>query len=202
MSNDDNIPTSQALISAQAIAANNAINTQLSSGSSELLWFSGGDKSWLVDNTEAAISSGDISDNQQSSVMLTFTGAGSLSFDWSVSSEENTDDPSAPYDALYLIIDGEQVDFISGEVAYTTVTIDDLATGDHQVTWLYLKDGATSAEADTGYLKNIIFTPKVASTTTPPSTTTPAAATSKSSGGSSTYFLLILLSFIGIIRRR
>jgi len=201
-SNDVNIPASQAVINAQAIAANSAINTQLSNGSSALLWFSGGDKSWLVDYTEAAIISGDIGDNQQSSVMLTFTGAGSLSFDWSVSSEENTDDPESPYDALYLIIDGKQVDFISGKVAYTKVTIDDLAEEEHQVTWLYQKDGATSAEDDKGYLRNVIFTPKATSTTTPPSTTPPVETTSKSSGGSSTYFLLIILSLIAIIRRR
>lgn len=167
-SNDVNIPTSQASINAQAIAANSTINTQLSNGSSELLWFSGGDKPWLLDNTEAAIVSGNIGDNQQSSVMLTFSGAGSLSFDWSVSSEENTDDPQSPYDALYLIVDGKQINFISGKVAYTKVTIDDLASGDHQVTWLYQKDGATSAEEDEGYLRNVIFTPEAGSTTPPP----------------------------------
>jgi len=197
-SNDINIPTSQAAISAQAIAENSAINTQLSNGSSELLWFSGGDKPWLVDNTEAAIVSGDISDNQQSSVMLTFTGAGSLSFEWAVSSEENTDDPDSPYDALYLIIDGEQVDFISGEVAYTEVTFDDLAAGEHQITWLYSKDGATSAEEDKASLRKVVFTPKAGNTVLPPVTDT----TSKSSGGSSTYFILMALSLITIRRRR
>lgn len=202
ISNGINIPTSQAAISAQAIAANSAITTQLSNGSSELLWFSGGDKPWLVDNTEAAVVSGDIGDNQQSSVMLTFSGAGSLSFEWSVSSEENTDDPESPYDALYLIIDGEQVNFISGTVGYTKVTIDDLATGDHQVTWLYQKDAATSSEEDEGYLRNVVFTAKIASATSTPSTPSQTETTSKSSGGSSTYLLLMMLSFIAIIRRR
>jgi secreted trypsin-like serine protease len=197
-SNDTNIPTSQAFISAQAIAANSDINTQLSSGSSELLWFSGGDESWLIDTTEAAIMSGAIGDNQESSAMLTFTGAGSLSFDWSVSSEENIDDPESPYDALYLIIDGEQVDFISGVVAYSNVT-KEFTDGDHQVTWIYKKDGGVSEEEDTGYLKNVIFTPKVVTT---PVTTPVTEVTSNSSGGSSTYFLLIMLSMIGIIRRR
>ena len=196
-SNDDNILTSESFISAQAIAANSTINTQLSNGSSELLWFSGGDKNWLLDNTEAAIFSGDIGENQQSSVMLTFNGAGSLTFDWSVSSEENTDNPAEPYDALYLIIDGEQVKFISGEVDYTNVTIADLAEGEHQVTWLYKKDELTSEGNDKGYLKNVIFTPKVAATTTSPSTNQPD---SKSSGGSSTYLLLMILALLNISR--
>ncbi len=195
-SNDINIPTSQALISAQAITENSEINSQLSNGSSELLWFSGGDKPWQLDNTEAAITSGDISDKQQSSVMLTFTGAGKLSFDWSVSSEENTDDPKSPYDALYLIVDGKETNFISGKVPYTTVTIDDLAEGEHQIVWLYQKDDASSAEEDKGYLKNVIFTETI--TPTPPTN----EVTSKSSSGSMTYFLLIMLSVIGIIRQR
>ncbi len=202
-SNDTNIPTSQAFISAQAISTNSAIDTQLSSGSSELLWFSGGDKPWLpdtaeADSTEATIVSGNIGDDQQSSVMLTFTGAGSLSFDWSVSSEENTDDPSAPYDALYLIIDGEQVDFISGVVGFDNIT-KEFTEGDHQVVWLYQKDGAVSAEEDAGYLKNVVFTPKI---TNPTPTVPVTEVSSKSSGGSSTYFLLAMLGLIGIIRRR
>ncbi|GAW97037.1 MULTISPECIES: trypsin-like serine protease [Colwellia] len=200
-SNDDNIPTSQSFISAQAIAANNVINTQLSSGSTELLWFSGGDKPWLLDNSEAAISSGEISDNQQSSVMLTFTGAGSLSFYWSVSSEENTEDPSSPYDALYLIIDGEKVDFISGEVPYAKVTIPNLAEGKHQITWLYLKDGATSNGEDKAYLKEVVFTPETAPADTSATSPPPVQTASKSSGGSVTY-LLLLLTLLPFKRRR
>ncbi|WP_057832794.1 trypsin-like serine protease [Colwellia sp. TT2012] len=196
-SNDDNIPTSQSYISAQAIAANNDINTQLSNGSTELLWFSGGDQSWLLDNSEVAIISGDIGDGQQSVVMLTFSGAGSLSFDWAVSSEENTDAPEEPFDTLYLIIDGEQVDFISGEVPYVKVTIPDLAKGKHQITWLYLKDKNTSAGKDQGSLRNVVFTPE----TPPASSISPAPIATKSSGGSVTY-LLLLLTLLPFKRRR
>ena len=47
-SNDVNIPTSQSYISAEAVASNSDINTQLSNGSSELRWFSGGDQPWLI----------------------------------------------------------------------------------------------------------------------------------------------------------
>ncbi|NQY47757.1 MAG: trypsin-like serine protease [Colwellia sp.] len=196
-SNDEAIPTSQSYISAQAIAANNNINTQLSNGSTELLWFSGGDQPWLLDNSEAAIFSGDITDDQQSAVMLTFSGAGSLSFDWKVSSEENTDNPDDPYDALYLFVDGEQIDFISGEVLYTKVTVPDFPVGEHQITWLYLKDGATSEGSDQGYLKNIVFTPTAAPVFLP----VPAQDTGKSSGGS-VYYILMLLTLLTFNRRR
>jgi len=193
-SNDEAIPTSQSFISAEAIAANSDINTQLSGGSTELLWFSGGDQKWQLENTEAAIISGDINDNQQSSVMLTFTGAGNLSFDWSVSSEENTEDPNAPFDALYLIIDGEQVDFISGEIAYTEVTITDLSEGDHQIIWLYKKDEAASEGKDQGYIKNVIFTP------VEKPTPLKEESASKSSGGS-VYISLFILALVYLRRR-
>jgi secreted trypsin-like serine protease len=197
-SNNENIPTSQSIINAEVIAANSDINTQLSGGSTELLWFSGGDQRWELDNTEAAIVSGDINDNQQSSVMLMFTGAGNLSFDWSVSSEENTEDPNAPFDALYLIIDGEQIDFISGEIAYTEVTITDLSEGEHQVTWLYKKDGAAIEGKDQGYIKNIIFIPVEQTVFLPVPLVDESA--NKSSGGS-VYISLFILVLASLGRR-
>ncbi len=205
-SNNENIPTSQTLISAQALAANNDINTQLSGGSTELLWFSGGDKSWQLDNSENAIKSAEIGDDDESSVMLTFTGAGSLSFDWAVSSEANAANPDEPYDALYLFVDGEEVDSISGEINYTKVTIAELASGEHQVVWLYKKDDSTSEGNDQGYLKNVTFTPKVIETPpTPTPTTTPTTTSdtpAKSSGGGSNIYLLLLLSLISLYRYR
>jgi secreted trypsin-like serine protease len=197
-SDDTNIPTSSSFISAEAIAESSSINTQLSNGSAELLWFSGGQQPWLIDKAEAAIISGDIEDNQQSAVLLTFSGAGSLSFDWSVSSEENTDNPAEPFDALYLLVDGKQVNFISGDVAYTKITIDDLATGDHQITWLYKKDGGASEGKDEGYLKNVIFTPLAIPTAPTPA---PTQNSSKSSGGS-VYFILFILTLLALNRRR
>ncbi len=200
-SGEQDIPTSQSFINAEAIAVNNGINTQLSNGSSELLWFSGGDQPWLLDNSEAAIVSGDIGDDQQSAVLLTFSGAGSLTFDWSVSSEENTDKPNEPYDALYLILDGEQVNFISGDVAYTKVTIDDLTPGDHQVTWLYKKDGATTVGKDKAYLKNVIFTP-VPIVIPPDETISPPEETVSKSSGGSTYFIVFMLALLILNRRR
>jgi secreted trypsin-like serine protease len=197
-SDDTNIPTSSSFISAEAIAESSSINTQLSNGSAELLWFSGGQQPWLIDKAEAAIISGDIEDNQQSAVLLTFSGAGSLSFDWSVSSEENTDNPAEPFDALYLLVDGKQVNFISGDVAYTKITIDDLAAGDHQITWLYKKDGGASEGKDEGYLKNVIFTPLAIPTAPTPA---PTQTSSKSSGGS-VYFILFILTLLALNRRR
>ena len=195
-SDNDDIPTSQAYITAQAIGSSSNISTQLTDGASDLLWFSGGDQGWKLDNTEAAITSGDITHDQESSVMLTFNGSGTLSFDWAVSSEENTDNPDEPYDALYLIVDGEQKEFISGEVAYTKVTIDDLGDGDHQILWLYKKDELTSEGKDKGYLKNVVFT----SDQPTPMPQVPDE-TKSSSGGSGSYLALIILALIRLRRQ-
>lgn len=198
-SSDENIPTSETYISAQAIAANSAINTQLSGGSTDLLWFSGGDQGWKLDETEAAIVSGSIGEGQESSVMLTVSGEGSLSFDWSVSSEENPDNPNQPYDALYLIIDGKEVSFIAGEVAYTNVTIDDLGEGEHQITWLYKKDDYTSEGKDEGHLKNVIFTPVAPPVALP---VPPEDQGSSKSSGGTVYITLLILILAGLRRRR
>lgn len=199
-SNDTDIPTSLSYITAQAVAANNDITTQLSNSSSGLRWFSGGDQPWLLDNTEAAIMSGVIGSDQQSAVLLTFSGAGTLSFDWSVSSEENPESPDEPFGALYLVIDDQQINFISGEVAYTKVTIDNLAAGEHQVTWLYKKDGGTNKNKDKASLKNVIFTPIVNSSPTE-QVSAPSDQTSNTSSGGSSYFILCLLSLLTLIRR-
>lgn len=198
------IPASHSIINGQVIAPNHDINTQLSGGSNTLRWFSGGDKPWLPDPSEAAITSGNIGNNQQSAVLLNFSGAGSLSFEWAVSSEENTTNANDPFDALYLIVDGEQVSFISGgvtnnsdELTYAQVTLDNLAAGEHNITWLYKKDAATSKGKDQGYLRNVIFTPSL-TPTDPPNVppVSPTGATDKTSSGGSIYFLLLILTLL------
>ena len=199
--NDTNIPSSQSYISAQAVAPNSDIDTQLSNGTSNLRWFSGGDQPWRLDNTEPAIISGVIGEDQQSAVLLTFSGAGSLSFDWSVSSEENPDATEEPFGVLSLIIDDQQINFITGEVAYTKVTIDDLAEGNHQVTWLYKKDGGTREGKDMASLRSVTFTPVVDSTPTEPVSTPTGQTSNKSSGGAS-YFILLMLSLLTFLYRK
>jgi len=195
ISDNTDIATSSSTISAQTIAISNEIKTQLSSSDPALTWYSGGDSKWQLNNTTAAIESGAVLNKQESSVMVTFSGEGELSFEWSVSSEENTDDPASPYDALYFIVDGVQVDFISGEVAYSEKTLT-LPAGEHQITWVYNKDLTGLDGDDKGYLRNVVFTPVVVA---PPDTT----PTDKrdSSGGSITWLSLILLSLFNIRRK-
>ncbi|MEI6894602.1 MAG: trypsin-like serine protease [Colwellia sp.] len=209
-SNEVSISTSIANISAQAIAQNSAIKAQLSSGSTELHWYSGGDQNWQLDPSDAAIISGDITGNQESSVMLTFTGAGSLSFDWAVSCETDIEAIDNPDDALYVIVDGKRYDFIYGEVAYNNITITDFPEGYHQVTWLYKQSALVSESEGRGYLKNVVFTPAMDSSvntlvnTSVDSSTDDATATTTEqiSSGGSVYSLLGLLALLNLLPRR
>jgi secreted trypsin-like serine protease len=156
--NNEYIPAATSVISAEALANSDEIGVQLSSNSPELAWFTGGNLAWQLDDTEAAIMSGDIMDGQESPVILTFSGAGLLSFEWAVSSEENIDNPAEPFDALFLIVNGQQFDFISGEVGYTSVELPEFSDGEHQITWVYSKDTSISEGEDKGYIKNVMFT--------------------------------------------
>lgn len=199
-SDNSEIPTSSSKISAQTIPLANEIKTQLSSSDEALTWYTGGDLPWKLDNTEAAITSGSINDNQDSIVMVTVSGEGELSFEWSVSSEENTDDPASPYDALYLYLDGALIKFISGDVAYTTEKVE-FTEGEHRITWVYRKDPATSEGDDNGHIRNVTFTPTEVTTPTPvaPTPTNPKARSS--SGGSMAWLSLMLLVLVNIRRK-
>lgn len=88
----------------------------------------GGDKPWIDGGTvggKAAVKSGleDIDDSQSSVLTATFSGAGTLSFSYIVSSEGN-------YDWLIVEVDGEQVVKTSGyDVASCTKCEKALAAG-------------------------------------------------------------------------
>lgn len=204
LSDNADVAASKAVISAEALPANSSINTQLPGGATEFLWYSGGNSRWQASNSDNSISSGNITDNQESVVMLAFNGSGTLSFEWSVSSEENVDDPTTPFDALYLFIDDQEYNFISGNVAYSPINIDIPISGDHIISWVYKKDELETEGEDKGYLRNVTFTPYI--TTIPSDNTdgsisdnepllsdsdTPSPA-SDSSGGTM-YVLLCLL---------
>jgi hypothetical protein len=201
---NENIPAGTSFISAEALAKSNEINEQLSSDSPELEWFTGGNLAWQLNDTDTAIESGDIIDAQESKVMLTFSGAGVLSFEWAVSSEENIDNPAEPFDALLLKVNGQQFDFISGEVDYTQVELPEFSDGEHQIIWVYSKDAFVSDGNDKGYLKNVIFTATEVEPEEPVTPTTPVIDTTsnKSSGGSASLAILLILLVVAAARRK
>lgn len=98
----------------------------------------------------SAAQTGDIADNQSSSVETTVTGPGTLSFYWKISSEAN-------YDYLNFLIDGvAQPGGISGEMDWQQKTFN-IPAGTHNLKWSYSKDGSVSTGSDCGWLDKVTF---------------------------------------------
>ncbi|REL35441.1 trypsin-like serine protease [Thalassotalea euphylliae] len=202
--NSDNseITTSETFLAGRAIAASSDIENTVG-GDENITWYNGGEQAWLANSVDGGIESGAITHDQDSIVMAVVSGEGELNFEWSVSSEENADDPAEPYDALYIYINGELVEFISGEVAFEQKSYD-LTGEENRITWVYNKDGSASEGDDKGYIRNISFTPTAAPAPAPAPTPTPSttpAAPSSSSGGGSMAWLLPLLSLVWLRRK-
>jgi len=205
-SDNEQLAVSYSKISGQTIAVAQDLATHLATDSSVLQWYTGGDFSWQGTSGSNDIQSGNITDNQESIVMLTLEGEGDIAFEWAVSSEENTEEAESPFDALYLYIDDELITFISGEVDFTQETFA-LTAGAHKVTWVYRKDPAASELKDKGYLRNVTFTVVADPIVTTPIVTTPDVVlpeiknTESSSGGGIGYLSMFLLVLINLGRR-
>jgi hypothetical protein len=144
------------------------------------------------------------------------TGPGELSFEWGVSSEENSDDPTNPFDILELFINGESIDFISGEVAVSAF-IDNagqlsLPEGVNTISWIYSKDASLNTGDDKGFVRNVVYisedpAPDILPLPIPmpnpeptPQPVTPV--TSSSAGGGALYWLFILGGAVIACRKR
>lgn len=172
--------------------------------------FSGGTNGasgWKINDGEG-LESGTNGDLQDSIFVARIEGEGKLTFDWSVSSEENLDleptDPNfEPYDALYLYVNDELIDYISGlkedelsgEQIFTQISID-LAAGINVVNLTYNKDPSALDGDDKGYIRNLTFTKKAEPVPVTPITPRP---TSQSDGGGSLGW--ISLGLFGLLLR-
>jgi len=113
-----------------------------------------GNANWFPESTtthdgSSAAQSGDINDNQSSSMQFTVTGPGYLSFWWKVSSESS-------WDFLKFYINGvAQNSGISGNVDWTQVSGIAIPSGTHTLSWIYSKDGSVSSGSDTGWVDQI-----------------------------------------------
>jgi subtilisin family serine protease/subtilisin-like proprotein convertase family protein len=108
---------------------------------------------------EDAAQSGAIGHNQLSSLSTQVTGPGTLSFYWSVSSERG-------YDYLRVLVDGVVQAEISGEVDWEPQQLDTPA-GQHDITFLYEKDGSVSSGADRAWLDQVAFSTSAGFTISP-----------------------------------
>ena len=112
-----------------------------------------GDAYWYRDNTVAyegaySLKSGDISDNQNTTVQFTRTvSSGTFSFYYKVSSEQN-------YDFLKFYIDGVEKGSWSDEIDWTQASFT-VSAGSHTFKWEYTKDESQSEGSDCAWIDNI-----------------------------------------------
>lgn len=118
-------------------------------GQTDLIVATSGNQDWFTDSSlnPVAASSGNITDDQFSTMSIWVQGPGTLNFEWSVSSEQGFD---------YLIYSLNEVfqDEISGSFGWETVSVP-LAPGINVVSWTYEKDGSVSENGDRGLVRNI-----------------------------------------------
>ena len=96
-----------------------------------------------------ALRSGIIYDGEASSLISSVSGPGILSFWWKVSCE------GGGRDAFRFLVDGAQVDMITGETDWTKVTVNVAGSGTHVLKWTYSKNGSVTKGQDFGWLDQI-----------------------------------------------
>ena len=85
-------------------------------------------------------------------LQATTSRAGTLSFDWKVSSEQE-------YDWLEFLVDGVVTNRISGtDCVWQSVSLS-LPDGDHELQWRYRKDHSYYSGLDCAWLANVVWTP-------------------------------------------
>ena len=201
---DQSVTTEGVTIMSTALSARDSFDDVLATDNTLVDWFTGGNNGW-VSSTGGGVESGNIGDTQDSILVARIEGAGELSFEWSVSSEENADDPDEPYDALYLRLNGEDIQFISGEVAFTANQLT-LPSGTNLVEWTYNKDRFTTEFEDKGFLRNVVFTPDdtapaPAPDPAPSQPSTPSSPGNSGSSGGSLGWTILLLLLLWLTRR-
>lgn len=121
-------------------------------------WSTSGDLAWrgqqefTHDNSDAA-QSGAISHATDSSLEATIQGPGALNFWWKVSSEEH-------YDLLWLHLDGDPIEYHSGEFNWTQKSIT-IPNGLHKIRWTYSKDSDISEGQDAAWVDEVQFVPAI-----------------------------------------
>ncbi len=120
-------------------------------------WEMSGNADWIISTSAYEGSfcgqSGDIGDNQTSSLNLTanVVATGEISFQYKVSSESN-------YDYLRFKIDGSEIASWDGEQGWAEFS-HSVSIGEHTFTWEFDKDYSVSNGSDCGWIDYIIFPP-------------------------------------------
>lgn len=136
-----------------------ATDIQTALDNASLTFTTGGDAEWFSQSSEVhtgstALRSGKITDDQETWVETTVSGAGMMSFWWKVSSE------SVSWDWLEVSVDDVVQTKIGGtggiwESKHVVVA----GVGSHTVRWRYHKDGSATSGEDCGWLDAVEWTP-------------------------------------------
>jgi hypothetical protein len=125
---------------------------------SQYPWVMGGNQNWLLTSSNVyeglySATSGNITDNQTSSIQLTaeVLSPADISFYYRVSSESG-------WDYLRFYIDGNEQEKWSGTVGWAQASYS-VTAGTHTFKWSYTKDGSQSSGSDCGWVDQIIFPP-------------------------------------------
>lgn len=112
-----------------------------------------GDADW-TEQPDGSWKSGTIADNQETSIIKSVSGKGTLTFQWKVSSEYG-------YDKLTFYIDNVSKDVISGTSGvWANKTYDIDTAGTHTFKWTYAKDVSYYDGSDCGWIKDVVWTPE------------------------------------------
>jgi len=165
----------------------------------QIRWYQSDSLPWLVANDDNYLTSPAIKANQQTQFVAIITGQGSLHFDWAVSSEYG-------YDALTLLINGVEMDRISGDQQFSAKTYP-LSGTSNLITWQYSKDSSVNSGSDKAFIHNIRFqkTGEVDNNNiTAPALVFSNTSVSKSSGGGGSlqYWSLFLLLLLACYKQR
>jgi len=131
---------------------------------------SGGDVPWFIETAvthnggEYAVQSGAISHRQASWIETIVTGAGTLSFWWKVSCE---DDEMDDWDYIRVTVDGVEQKRIDGNTDWRQEVLV-VTAGEHTVRWTYTKDRVISEGQDCAWLDEVVWTPAAQATLTTP----------------------------------
>ena len=122
-----------------------------------LTFFSDDETPWFVEGSggiePGAARSGPIREDGRTTLRTAVQGRGTLSFRWRVSSEDN-------YDWLHLIVDGSEVEKISGYYEWDVFTLPINGSGSHTVEWRYDKDGSCDVYDDCAWIDDVVWTPE------------------------------------------
>jgi len=129
----------------------------------EAPWFPETTTTYAIGEPSAA-QSGAISHRQSSWMETTVNGAGTFSFWWKTSCEDDLYDD---WDYVAVFVDGEEQARLDGESSWQSVGLQ-LAEGTHTIRWEYVKDRVVSEGQDCAWVDGIQWLPAQNATSTTP----------------------------------